>query len=78
MKRIAVTGADRDPSGAHFLVEAALAACGGVVVGERIVIFLIDEPLECEAIVQTYPGWEPHLFGREAGQWKSPAGDQSQ
>ncbi len=44
------------------------------MIGERVIIFLIDEPLECDAIVQTYPGWEPYLFGREVGPWRVPAG----
>ena len=72
VKRIGVTGADRDPSGAHHLTEHALAGVGGVEIGDRIVIFLLDEPLECDAVVQTYPGWEPDLFGRELGSWRYP------
>ena len=72
VKRIGVTGADRDPSGAHHLTEDALDLVGGAAIGERIVIFLLDEPLECDAVVQTYPGWEPDLFGRELGPWHGP------
>ncbi|WGM47629.1 hypothetical protein KOAAANKH_02509 [Brevundimonas sp. NIBR10] len=72
MKRIAVSGADRDPSGAHHLSDDAIKSAGGVEIGERIVIFLVDEPLECDAVVQSFAGWEPHLFGREIGLWREP------
>jgi hypothetical protein len=70
MKRISVTGADRDPTGAHQLHESQVAKVEGVEEGERIVIFICDEPLECEAVVSRYPGWEPHWFAREDGPWR--------
>jgi hypothetical protein len=72
MKRISITGADRDPTGAHFLREDLIVEAGGVVEGERVVIYLYDEPGECEAVVTRYPGWEPHLFAREDGPWRTP------
>jgi hypothetical protein len=70
MKRISITGADRDPTGAHLLREDLIAEVGGVVEGERVVVVLLDELAECEAVVTRYPGWEPHLFAREAGPWR--------
>jgi hypothetical protein len=70
MKRISITGADRDPAGAFFLTEDAIAAVGGVVEGENVVIYLCDEPLECDAIIVRSPGWEPHIFAREDSAWR--------
>lgn len=62
MKRFPVTGNDRDPSGAHHLAGAE-----GLKVGERVVIFLCDEPLECDAVVQSYPDSKPSLFAMPVG-----------
>ena len=71
MKRIAITGADRDPSGAHHLHEDRIAEVGGVVEGERIIIYLCDEPQECEAVVVRSPDWPSHLVAREDGSWRT-------
>jgi hypothetical protein len=71
MKRISITGADRDPTGAFHLHEDYVAAVGGVVEGEKVVIFLCDEPLECEAVVVRYPDWPLFLFARAVGTWRS-------
>jgi hypothetical protein len=72
MKRISITGADRDPTGAHHLHEDCVAVVGGVVEGEHIVVYLCDEPLECEAVVVRHPDWPSHLFARDNGAWRIP------
>lgn len=71
MKRISITGADRDPTGAHHLREEYIAALGGVVEGERVVVYLCDEPLEWEAVVVRSVEWPTHLFARQDGEWRA-------
>ena len=71
MKRISITGADRDPSGALHLHEEDIAVVGGVEEGERVIIYLCDEPLECEAIVVRSAEWPTHLFARVDGDWRT-------
>ena len=69
MKRFSVTGNDREPEGGHHLREEDIVAVGGVAEGEKVVIYLCHEPLECEAIVVRSPEWPSYLFAREDGEW---------
>lgn len=69
MKRVPITGADRHPSGAYHLWDDQIAQLE-LVADERIVVYLIDDSLECEAIVRDYPGWG--LFAEEVGNWRQP------
>jgi hypothetical protein len=71
MKRISITGADLDPTGAHYLHEDHVAAVGGVVEGEQIVIYLCDEPRECEAIVVRSAEQPSHFFARVDSDWRT-------
>ncbi|KQW83742.1 hypothetical protein [Brevundimonas sp. Root1279] len=71
MKRIAVTGADRDPTGAHHLLDDFVAAVGGVAEGERVIIYLCAEPLECDAVVVLSPHWPAYYFARSEGDWRT-------
>jgi hypothetical protein len=68
MKRIPITGADCDPSGAFHLHKDHIAAVGGVVEGEKIIVYLCDEPeVEFEAVVVRHPSWPSYFFARETG-----------
>jgi len=70
MKRFSVTGNDREPEGGHHLRDEYVVAAGGLAEGDKVVIYLFDEPLECEAIVVRSPEWPSYLFAREDGEWR--------
>ena len=71
MKRFSVTGTDREPEGGHHLREEDIIAAGGVAEGDRVLIHLCDEPLECEAVVVSSPAWPGYLFARPVQDWHS-------
>jgi len=48
---------------------------GGGAEGEKVVIYLCDEPLECEAVVVSSPVWPGYLFARPAQDWYSTGTD---
>ena len=71
MKRVAVNGNERHPTGAEYLLEAQLAEIGSVEVGEAVIVFLDGEPdIEADAIVEFFPGWGSGWFGRRTSEWR--------
>ena len=71
MKRVPITGADRHPSGAHQLWDDQIEM-HVLTIDERIIVYLIDDDRECEAVVRHYPGWG--LFAEEVGDWQQSTG----
>ena len=71
MKRMAVSGADRHPTGAECLSDGSLAVAGDVEIGEAIIVFLEDEPeIEADAVVEFFLGWGSGWFGRRTSEWR--------